>query len=375
MVAIYCPLWHRYDHMDAWKGYGWCEWELMKAARSRFAGHRQPLRPAWGFFDESDPKWSHREIDLAADHDIDVFLFDWYWYSGVRLMEEALERGFLKASNRRRMKFALMWANHDWVDCFPAPYDKPSNLWLPMRHSPADLLRAIDYCIEHYFRQPNYWTVDGRLFYSVFQPDRFIGQLGGPVQTRALLAEIDGKLRKTGLPTMHWNAMTWNARSVARYREAGFRTTTMYNMTNTRKTSANLTQEYEDLLPAHAKAWRAMAATALPHCPVVTMGCDATPRCEPNVPFPFAKPHYPYMHVVLGNTPERFGRLAKAASEFVAGDPKRPPAILVNAWNEWTEGSFLLPEERYGTAYLKAMKETLGRGGSAACRGFLDDRG
>ena len=108
VAAIYCPLWHRYDHMDAWHGYGWCEWELVKSAPARFPGHYQPLRPAWGFFDESDPKWSQREIDLAAEHNIDVFLFDWYWYSGVRLMEEALEGGFLKAPNRNRLKFALI---------------------------------------------------------------------------------------------------------------------------------------------------------------------------------------------------------------------------------------------------------------------------
>ena len=32
VAAIYCPLWHRYDHMDAWHGYGWNEWELLKTA-------------------------------------------------------------------------------------------------------------------------------------------------------------------------------------------------------------------------------------------------------------------------------------------------------------------------------------------------------
>lgn len=78
VVAIYCPLWHRYDHMDAWHGYGWTEWELVKTAPPRFPGHHQPLHPLWGCFDESDPEWASREIALAADHNIDVFLFDWY---------------------------------------------------------------------------------------------------------------------------------------------------------------------------------------------------------------------------------------------------------------------------------------------------------
>jgi hypothetical protein len=359
VAAIYCPLWHRYDHMDAWHGYGWCEWELLKTAPPRFPGHRQPLRPSWGFFDEADPKWSQREIELAADSGIDVFLFDWYWYSGVRLMEEALEKGFLKAPNRGRLKFALMWANHLWSDYFPAPYDKPWNSWLPIRHSCADLARVIDYSIEHYFRQPNYWRVGDRLFFSLFVPQDFIRQLGGPLQTRSLLADIDGKLKRAGLPPMHWNAMLWSPQQAAPCLEAGFHSTTTYNVTDSGKTAPNLTQDYEDLIHAHTRAWQAMAGTPLPHCPVVTMGWDVTPRCEHNVPFPFAKPRYPYGHVVVGNTPERFGRLCQLAAEHVAADSQRPPAIFVNAWNEWTEGSYLLPEEKHGTAYLKALQQAL----------------
>ncbi|MGO8557566.1 glycoside hydrolase family 99-like domain-containing protein, partial [Rhizobium ruizarguesonis] len=41
VTAIYCPLWHRYDHLDSWKGEGWTEWELLRNARPRYLGHRQ----------------------------------------------------------------------------------------------------------------------------------------------------------------------------------------------------------------------------------------------------------------------------------------------------------------------------------------------
>jgi hypothetical protein len=359
VAAIYCPLWHRYDHMDAWHGYGWNEWELLKTAPPRFPGHYQPLRPSWGCFDESDPQWATREIALAADHNIDVFLFDWYWYSGVRLMEEALEKAFLEASNRNRLKFALMWANHDWADYFPAPYDKPWNSWLPLRHSAADLSRLFDYCIAHYFRQPNYWRVDGRLFFSVFQPAKLINELGGSDQVKSLLAGLDSKLQSAGLPAVHWNAMTTDPQTSSLCQRAGFHSTTAYNIVSSGKTSPNLTQEYEDLIVSHEKTWSAMAAAPLPNCPIVTMGWDVTPRCEHHVPWPFPKSNYPYTHVVLGNTPERFAHLCQRAADFVTADPKHPGAVFINAWNEWTEGSYLLPEEKHGTAYVEAVKQVL----------------
>ena len=90
-----------------------------------------------------------------------------------------------------------------------------------------------------------------------------------------------------------------------------------------------------------------MADAPLPHCPVVTMGWDSTLRCELNAAFPFARPRYPYDHVVVGNTPERFGRLCRRCRVH-RRRPERPPAVLANAWNEWTEGSYFC--RKSGTA-------------------------
>ena len=59
-----------------------------------------------------------KEIDLASNAGIDVFLFDWYWYGGEMTMQESLEQGFLRAPNRMKMKFCLMWCYHDRVDSF-----------------------------------------------------------------------------------------------------------------------------------------------------------------------------------------------------------------------------------------------------------------
>ena len=40
---------------------------------------------------------------------------------------------------------------------------------------------------------------------------------------------------------------------------------------------------------------------------------------------------------------------------------QRLDALFLNAWNEWTEGSYLLPEEKYGTDYLETIKQVFGR--------------
>lgn len=366
VVAIYCPLWHNYDHASSWKGEGWCEWELLKNAKPRFHGHYQPYRPTWGLFDESDPRWSAKEISAAATHGVNVFLVDWYWYNGVKLMEEALEQGLLKAKNRNNVKFALMWANHPWADYFPAPFGQKWNSWLPLRHSLHDWTRVMEYCIEQYFRKPNYWRVDGRLFFSLFQPQQLVREMGGAKAFRKTLSTTERMLVKKGLPPLHLNAMLNDDRDVDELKAAGYASTTTYNVIGSGKAGDDLIDRYEDLMEAHRQHWAKMAQSSLPHAPVVTMGWDVTPRCETTVPWPFPPSplsknrDYPYIQVVVGNTPERFAEMCELGRQHCAATKPTPYAVFVNAWNEWTEGSFLLPEKRYGKGYLEAIRKTFG---------------
>jgi hypothetical protein len=39
-----------------------------------------------------------------------------------------------------------------------------------------------------------------------------------------------------------------------------------------------------------------------------------------------------------------------------------PKVLTINSWNEWTEGSHLEPEARYGVDYLNAIRNVFGGG-------------
>ncbi|MCX6911207.1 MAG: sulfatase-like hydrolase/transferase, partial [Verrucomicrobia bacterium] len=90
------------------KGKDWSEWELVKAARPRFPCHHQPNVPLWGYTDESDPKAMEQKIAAAADHGVDAFIFDWYYYDDGPFLDRPIDIGFLKARNNARLKFAFM---------------------------------------------------------------------------------------------------------------------------------------------------------------------------------------------------------------------------------------------------------------------------
>ena len=80
IAAYYFPNYHPDARNAKQHGEGWTEWELVKNARPRFEGHRQPNVPLWGYTDESNPEEMARKIAAAADHGIDAFIFDWYWF-------------------------------------------------------------------------------------------------------------------------------------------------------------------------------------------------------------------------------------------------------------------------------------------------------
>ena len=73
VAAYYFGNYHPGDARNArQKGPDWTEWKLVREAKPRFPGHRQPRVPLWGYGDESDPAVMARKIDAAADHGVDV---------------------------------------------------------------------------------------------------------------------------------------------------------------------------------------------------------------------------------------------------------------------------------------------------------------
>lgn len=371
VAAIYFPSWHEDDHYSSWYGEGWNEYRLMASNAEHFPGQHR-IQPAkdWGYFDESDPKWMARQIDQAAEFGVDVFIFDWYWYDGVQILQRPVEETLPKTSNREKIKYALMWANHSWIDFFPVKYEGESNWLFPARHSARDFDRVMQHCIKHHFNQPNYWRVEGGLYFSMFIPEELIRQVGGAQQCKAMLDAAREKVRKAGLGEMHFAAFTANngndERSIPSITEAGFDSLTSYNLNPMSARDHRLPdkpfEEFDHLSERHEEFWDRMDSGLLPYAPVVTVGWDTTPRWEKQVPWPPTKNAYPYSPVVINNTPEKFGHLVRRGLRQMEEAKKKPPFLLINAWNEWTEGSALLPQEKYGNGYLEELKKALAAG-------------
>lgn len=53
--------------------------------------------------------------------------------------------------------------------------------------------------------------------------------------------------------------------------------------------------------------------------------------------------------------------MAMALEEAIAQVAVRPPEqrlIFIKSWNEWAEGNYLEPDQRFGKAYLDVIQRT-----------------
>ncbi len=349
------------------RGKGWSEWELIKAARPRFPGHQQPKVPLWGYQDESDPRVMETKIAAAADHGIDAFIFDWYHYDDGPFLDRPIDEGFLKATNNHRIKFAFMWANHDWQEnLFPYTKGAPRPVLYPGKVSPAAFDRICDHVIKDYFLHPAYWRIDGKPYFSFYDLGKLLENFGSVDATRAGLDKFRGKARAAGLAGLHLNAVAWGqpvlpggkvpldpARLV---HDLGFDSVTSYVWIHHFRLPRQQTG-YNEVRDGYFKYWeQAGKMFDVPFFPNVSMGWDPSPRCDQKDAFDDSG--YPFTYTMGDNTPENFRLALEMTRQRLLAQPDTagPRILNINCWNEWTEGSYLEPDTRNGMKYLEAVR-------------------
>lgn len=329
------------------------EWEVINKGNPRFEGHYQPRLPLWGQELDNDPAVVERWIDVATDHGVNIFVYDWYWYDGGPFLESALNDGFLGAKNNGKMQFYIMWANHDVKYNYwnVHRYKDNTNILWNAKVDWDNFRIIVDRVINQYFKKPNYFKIDGEPVFSIFSIDKLLESFGNDIaETRQALDYFREEVRKAGFPGLH---IQWNqgggsimseaaaARFAGNVKAMGFNSIAMYNM-------GGLNEDYL-VYGSNAIRIREQMDSLLdvPVFPCVSIGWDDTPR------FP-AKGIHDVVH--YHNNPRAFETLLSKAKEYADSHPDQPRLITINAWNEWVEGSYLLPDMLNGFGYLETVR-------------------
>ena len=332
------------------------EWETVMTMQKRNPGHYWDRKPLWGYINEADPSVMSMEIEQATKHGVNVFIFDWYWYDGRPFMETTLDNGFLKADNVDKMQFYLMWANHDVVNVWDTRLArvKEDNVIWTGKVDRQEFEKICKRNIEKYFKHPQYYKIEGKPVFMIYDIPQLIAGLGGIEETADALEWFKKETKKAGFPGLELQITMWSINmnyggfaagkttnpENSFVKKLGFTSGTHYQFAH----FTNVNEDYNVIMDAVEKEWeRIDSSYDFIYYPHISVGWDNSPRTGVSA-------------VVKNNTPENFEKALRKAKAFVDRHPEQKPLITINSWNEWTETSYLMPCDVFGYGYLEAVK-------------------
>jgi hypothetical protein len=255
------------------------------------------------------------------------------------------------------MKFFLMWANHDanylW-DRRNASEDHRATVIWQGKTDLANFYVIGKRWLDQYFTLPNYYKIDGKPLVSIYDLANFVRTFGSIDATKKAMEWLNEKAKEYGLPGIHFQVIHQGPRmqnlsgiDSEKMSEETISLLPFSSVTNYQYAHMmNVDRTFRETTPDAVAEWNRLNdtfdATYFPH---VSIGWDNNPRhvslFKPNI--------------LRDNTPDAFREALEEAKKFA--EDTGVGMVTVNSWNEWTEGSYLLPDDLWGYGYLDAVRD------------------
>jgi hypothetical protein len=356
-IALYLPQFHPIPENDHWWGSGFTEWTNVTKAKPLFKEHWQPRLPAdLGFYDLRVPEARHAQAELARKYGIYGFCYWHYWFGGKRLLERPLKE--VVQSGNPDFPFCIAWANQTW-----------SGTWHGLSNNKVlveqTYLGIQDYTQHFYalldtFQDPRYIEVNGKKLVFIFRPmdipdpQQFIDCW----QNLAVREGLEG-LHMVGMhmesgwqpDRFGYDAMvqTWLNREHLKHRSFTEKIKgRMYGMLGRQVLQQ---RQQKPLVVSYARYVKHYTSSLLNRqtYPMVYANWDNTPRSGRDG------------WLFHDFSPALFQELCFKAMEATANKPDAEKFMIIKSWNEWAEGNYMEPDQRYGHATLQAFYRALQR--------------
>ncbi len=329
---------------------GWADPTEHNFHMNGLAGQFANREPLSGWYDNSD-KIVHQQIVWARKADINFFVFDWYDTSrdgnlSDQTLNSALHR-FVHDRRKLGMKYALLYVNNGAFSIPPDKWQGQCDAW-----------------VHQYFVDKNYERVSGKPLLVVFSAgDMEKAWKDGP-GVKSAWNTLQETAKRAGLPGVYVACCAlpgpqYGWTDIAHLATEGYSGFTGYNypgMSGTVKGGnpySIITQGSLTIFNSFAKR------SKLPYIPVVMTGWD---------PRPWKETDFWYRR-----SPAQVAALLTSTLDWWIANPNvRPsahqPLILMEAWNELGEGSYIVPNKGDGYSYVDAIARALTNWSTLHCR-------
>lgn len=336
LIAFFLTQFHPTAENDRWWGKGFTEWTNVTKATPLYDSHYQPHLPAdLGFYDLRLAESRLDQIALAKQYGIDGFCYHYYWFSGVRILNEPLDA--MLADSRHDMPFCLCWANENWTRRWDAA---DHEVLIAQKYLPDDDLRFIKDLLP-FINDPRYIRLDGYPVLVVYRPQHL------PDARKTLRVWRDYCL-EVGIGPLHLVAALTHGNED--YEQYGFDSGVEFPPHNLKSANVNHRLTFSQPFYGNAMQYEAVAQSFIDRSYAGTSvfrtvfpSWDNTARIGARA----------VLH--LNGTPANYEHwLAESIRRTELDHPGRSRLVFVNAWNEWAEGCHLEPDRRYGREFLEA---------------------
>ena len=342
-IAFYLPQYHTIPENDAWWGEGFTEWTNVRKAVPRFEGHYMPRVPhsSIGYYDLGDLRVLARQAELAARHGIYGFCFYTYWFSGKRLLEKPVD--LLLSHPEISLNFCLCWANENWTRTWDG---QEKEILLKQEYGEEDP-EAFIQDMKKYFDDPRYIRIDKKPLLLVYAP-KSIPKSAEVFRkwrdkARSLgIGEICIAVCRTFMETAKSLGILDHVDAEVEFPPHSVSLNTYSDVIETSGGTGRLMSYHTAM-----SEWR-YDYSPKPVYRTVMMGWDNSARRRDGW-YSFAD--FSLRDVRLW--------IRKAMRDLRQSLPEDRRFLFVNAWNEWGEGTYLEPDERYGFTNINTLSRAV----------------
>lgn len=360
LIAFYLPQYHPIPENDRWWGKGFTEWTNVRKAQPLFAGHNQPRIPGTlGYYDLRDPAIRSAQAELAQSFGIEGFCYWHYWFAGKRLLERPFKE--VLESGEPAFPFCLGWANDSWTGIW---HGAPGRILIRQTYPGEHDEKRHFYELLDAFRDPRYMRIDGKPIFLIYRPVDIPHQ-------KAFIQHWNELARKGGMEGIYFLASVKNLNEIPHCdhgfsgivtNEPSFTLSRHFNFFKSRPyllnrfilelTGLSLKKIFKKYSKPYSYAYSEFSnavnlpiTTRLDSYPCIVPNWDNTSRCGID-------------GIVLKNSsPALFQLCLRNAINRVKKNTPERRIVFIKSWNEWAEGNYLEPDQRYGYDYLQACRE------------------
>ncbi|MDO4993552.1 MAG: glycoside hydrolase family 99-like domain-containing protein [Bacteroidales bacterium] len=378
VIALYLPQFHPIPENDKFWGPGFTEWTNVAKAKPLFRGHYQPRIPAdLGFYDLRLPEIREQQAKMAREAGVEGFCYWHYWFGNGK---QLLQRPFNEVLNSGKpdFPFALGWANHSWTT---ATWTRDGNKRKEMiaeqcYYGEEDYKMHFAYVLKA-FKDKRYITIDGKPIFVIFDPYDL---------PRDFIPCWRSLAKEAGLSGIHFIAYMQNTNGHPVIDENGHQVTKGYFSTDEAgKYYDYATRQlgFDAVLPLGT--WRAEVCAknrwkvALQRQLSARFGISLVNKYDYRqvmrhyyVPEDARENVYPSLlpqwdrspragvnGIYTGSTPERFKETILEALKLIKDKQPEHQVLFLKSWNEWAEGNYIEPDQKFGHGYLDALRQCI----------------